>query len=81
MAKIICLGGDWAEFGTLRVFFSDSVKEVEMKINYIRPFDEGEITAEAIISSKGKRIALGEAAIEKDGGQLVAKCLATYMII
>jgi acyl-CoA thioesterase len=54
---------------------------VEMKINYIRPFDAGEITAEAIIFSKGKRIALGEVTIEKDGGELVAKCLATYMII
>ncbi len=54
---------------------------VEMKINYVSSFEGGEIIALASISSKGKRIALGEVEIRKDGGRLVAKCMATYIIM
>jgi acyl-CoA thioesterase len=54
---------------------------VEMKINYIRPVDQGEITAEAIILEKGEKIALGDVTITNNQGRLVAKCLATYMIM
>ena len=35
----------------------------------------------ASISSKGKRISLGEVEIRKEGGRLIAKCLATYFIM
>ena len=54
---------------------------VEMKINYLRPVDKGEITAEAIILEKGRNIALGDVTITNNQGRLVAKCLATYMIM
>jgi len=54
---------------------------VEMKINYLRPVDKGEITAEAIILERGKNIALGDVTITNDQGRMVAKCLATYMIM
>ena len=53
---------------------------VEMKINYVSPFEKGEITAEARILNKGKRIAVGDVDIRNEKGRLVAKCLATYMI-
>jgi acyl-CoA thioesterase len=53
---------------------------VEMKINYLRPFDEGEITAEAKIIYKGGRTALGDVEVRNAGGILIAKGLATYMI-
>jgi uncharacterized protein (TIGR00369 family) len=54
---------------------------VEMNINYVSPFNEGNITAEARIINKGGRIALGDADVRDDQGGLVAKCLATYMIM
>ena len=53
---------------------------IEMKINYVSSFEEGEVTAEARISGKGSRIALGEVDVRNQGGRLVAKCLATYMV-
>ena len=52
---------------------------VEMNINYVSPFREGNITAEARIINKGSRIALGDVDVREDQGGLVAKCLATYM--
>ena len=54
---------------------------IEMKINYLRPFDEGEITAEAKIIYKGSRTALGDVEVRNAGGILMAKGLATYMIL
>ena len=54
---------------------------IEMKINYLRPFDEGEITAEAKIIYKGGRTALGDVEVRNTGGILIAKGLATYMIL
>lgn len=53
---------------------------VEMKINYIRPFAKGEVTAEARIVHKGGQLALGDVEVRDDQGRLVAKALATYMI-
>lgn len=53
---------------------------VEMKINYVSPFEKGEITAEARILNRGSRIAVGDVDIRNEKGRLVAKCLATYMI-
>lgn len=54
---------------------------VEMKINYIRPFSKGEIIAEAAITHKGGNIAIGEVDVRDSQGRLVAKALATYMIM
>ncbi len=59
----------------------DTLLTVEMKINYIKPFRDGEIIAEARIVHKGKRTALGDVEVRDAGGDLVAKCLATYMIV
>lgn len=54
---------------------------VEMKINYLRPFDKGEIMAEARIIHKGGKTALGDVEVRNGGGMLLAKGLATYMIM
>ena len=53
---------------------------VELKINYIKPFEKGEIVAEARIISKGKTIAVGDVDVFDSEGRLIAKCLATYSI-
>ena len=54
---------------------------VEMKINYIKPFYKGEIMAEAQIIHKGGNIAIGDVEIRDSKGALIAKALATYMIM
>ena len=54
---------------------------VEMKINYLKPFDEGEIVAEARIVYRGGRTALGDVDVRNSRGILIAKGLATYMIL
>jgi uncharacterized protein (TIGR00369 family) len=54
---------------------------VEMKINYLRTFHDGEITAEARIIHKGDKTALGDVEVKNGKGQLIAKGLATYMIL
>jgi len=54
---------------------------VEMKINYIRPFSQGEITAKAEITHKGGNLAIGDVEVRDNQGRLVAKALATYMIM
>lgn len=54
---------------------------VEMKINYLKPFYKGEIIAEAEIVHKGGNLAIGDVEIRDSKGSLVAKALATYMIM
>ena len=54
---------------------------VEMKINYLKPFYKGEIVAEAKIVHKGGNIAIGDVEIRNSDGALIAKALATYMVM
>ena len=54
---------------------------VEMKINYIRPFDKGEIIAEAKITHRGGNLALGDVEVRDGEGSLIAKALTTYIIM
>jgi acyl-CoA thioesterase len=54
---------------------------IEMKINYLMPFKGGEITAEAKIVYKGSKTALGDVEVRNSDGNLIAKALATYMIM
>jgi acyl-CoA thioesterase len=54
---------------------------IEMKINYLATFTKGEIIAEAKIIHKGRNTALGDIIVKNGNGDLVAKALATYMIV
>ena len=54
---------------------------VEMKINYFKPFHKGEIIAEAKIVHKGGNLAIGDVEIRNSEGTLIAKALATYMVM
>ena len=60
---------------------SETLLTVEMKINYLKSVKEGDIIAEAKVVHKGKRTALGDVEVRNSEGELVAKGLATYMII
>ncbi len=54
---------------------------VEMKVNYLAPVTHGELVAEGRIVHKGRTLALGEADVRDHNGRLIAKALATYMIL
>ncbi|MFH2130315.1 MAG: PaaI family thioesterase [bacterium] len=60
---------------------SESLLTIEMKINYIKSVNEGDIIAEAKIVHRGSRTAIGDVDVRNSKGELIAKCLATYMII
>jgi acyl-CoA thioesterase len=57
------------------------ITTIEMKINYFKPFDKGEIIAEATIIHKGTQTAVGEVEVRDSDGNLVAKAISTYAII
>lgn len=59
----------------------ETMVTLEMKINYLKPFSQGAILAEAAIVQKGARTALGEVCVATEAGELIAKALATYMIL
>ncbi|MCP4755953.1 MAG: PaaI family thioesterase [Proteobacteria bacterium] len=60
---------------------NETLLTVEMKINYIKAVKEGDIVAEAKIVHKGGRTAIGDVDVWNSQGELVAKCIATYLII
>jgi uncharacterized protein (TIGR00369 family) len=57
------------------------ISTIEMKINYLKPFDSGEIFVEGKILHKGAQTAIGDAEVKDAQGNLIAKGLATYIII
>lgn len=59
----------------------ERVATVEMKMNFLVPADGGQLIGEARIVSKGRRIALGDMEVKNEKGRLLAKGLATYMIL
>ncbi|MBW1999628.1 MAG: PaaI family thioesterase [Deltaproteobacteria bacterium] len=54
---------------------------VETKINYVNPVRNGDISAESRIIHKGNRIVIGEVEVRDEKGLLIAKSIATFMII
>ena len=54
---------------------------VELKLNFISPAKDGELTATARVVSAGRRIVVGDVEVTGDEGEMVAKCLGTYMVI
>lgn len=58
----------------------ENISTLEMKINYLRPFKEGEIFAEAKIVHKGTQTAIGDVEVRDENQNLIAKALATYAI-
>jgi len=53
---------------------------IEMKLNYFRPFREGEMIAEGRIIQKGGTIAVGEIDIHDGKGAAYGKGIATYKL-
>ena len=59
----------------------EKLTTVEFKINFFAPVNEGELSGEGRVVSKGKRVAVGEMQVKNGEGNLIAKGLATYMIL
>ena len=53
---------------------------IEMKLNYLRPFKEGEMIAEGRIIKKGGTIAVGEMDVHDGKGAFYGKGIATYKV-
>lgn len=54
---------------------------LELKMNFLRSVRSGRITAEGVVVHRGGTIALAEAVVRDDEGRMVAKGLATQMVI
>ena len=59
----------------------ERVTTVELKINFLAPVVEGELIGESRIIQKGERLALADMEVKDEKGRLIAKGLATYMIL
>jgi len=59
----------------------ERVTTVEMKINFLAAVTDGELIGESRILQKGKQLALADMEVKDGKGKLVAKGLATYMIL
>jgi uncharacterized protein (TIGR00369 family) len=59
----------------------ESFTTLELKMNFLRPVYEGEITAEAKVVHRGRTIALVESVIKSGEGKEVARGIATQMVL
>lgn len=53
---------------------------VELKVNFMAPAREGELTATAQLVSRGRRIVVGEVDVTDSNNTLIARCLGTYLV-
>jgi len=67
---LISLLGDEESFTTL-----------ELKMNFIRPVYEGELTVNAKVVHRGRTIALVESVLKNNEGKEVARASATQMVL
>jgi len=58
-----------------------TVTTVELKVNFLKSVTQSNITANARVIHVGRRIALGDVEVVDSNKTLVAKCLATYMVL
>jgi uncharacterized protein (TIGR00369 family) len=59
----------------------DRITTIEFKINFFVPVSKGELKAHAKIIHKGSKTAVGDVEVINEGGELVAKVIATYSIM
>ncbi len=57
------------------------ISTVEMKVNYLAPAPPGVLWASGKVIRKGNRIGVGEGEVRNKEGTLIAKGLATYIIL
>ena len=74
---------DYAFFRACRSLLKEGEHAVtiELKLNFIAPARDGELTARSAIRSRGGRIIVGDMEITGQDGQLIATGLGTYMTV
>ena len=58
----------------------ETTTTVELKVNFIAPARNGELTANAKLVSRGRRVAVGDVEVLDQDSRLIARCLGTYLI-
>ena len=68
---------------TIAALDSDTYRTttIELKINFIRAARGNAFTSHARLIHLGRRTAIGEAEIFDDAGKLIAKCMASQMVL
>ena len=59
----------------------ERVTTAEFKINFLSSVTNGEMIGEARIVNKGKKLVMADMEVKNEEGKLVAKGIATYMIL
>ncbi|MDA4111741.1 MAG: PaaI family thioesterase [Thaumarchaeota archaeon] len=59
----------------------ESFTTLELKMNFLRPVYEGELTAESKVLHRGRTIALVESILKNSEGKEVARATATQMVL
>ena len=74
---------DYAFFRSCRSLLREGEHAVtiELKLNFIAPAKDGELTARSTIKSRGGRIIVGDMEIHGADGQLIATGIGTYMTV
>ena len=74
---------DYAFFRACRSVLKEGEHAVtiELKLNFIAPAREGDLTARSVIKSRGGRIIVADMAIMGPDGNLIATGLGTYMTV
>ena len=68
-----------AFFSTLEV--GESFTTLELKINFLRPFWTGRITARGRVVQRGRTVGMAECDLEDEQGRLIAKASSTCMTL
>ena len=58
----------------------DTAVTVELKVNFLAPARDGELTATARLIGAGRRIVVGEVDVTDDRDTLIARCLGTCLV-
>ena len=58
----------------------DTAVTVELKVNFLAPARDGELTATARLIGTGRRIVVGEVDVTGDHDTLIARCLGTCLV-
>jgi len=58
-----------------------AITTIDLQVNFLAPAKPGLLTARGRIVHKGKRTAVGDCQVADEGGKLVSKGTATYLIL
>jgi uncharacterized protein (TIGR00369 family) len=57
------------------------ITTIDLQVNFLAPARPGSLTARGRIIHRGKRTAVGDCQVVDEGGKLVSKGTATYLIL